>query len=161
MTLMAGRVWDAAKNFDVAAEAARGWEPGEVLLAGERRHPESHTRPPSHPLLDLRGIPGAVELESLLDRAAVYLSPARYDPFGLLPLQAALHGCAHARGHHIVFVEPDLYDRQLHRDLVRDRQDMAATGYSPPTRVSEAAGCGSRAGHRCLDRHRYLSAAGL
>lgn len=26
----------------------------------------------------------------------------------------------HARGHHIVFVEPDLYDRQLHRDLVRD-----------------------------------------
>jgi glycosyltransferase involved in cell wall biosynthesis len=26
--------------------------------------------------------------------AALYLSPARYDPFGLLPLQAALHGCA-------------------------------------------------------------------
>jgi glycosyltransferase involved in cell wall biosynthesis len=24
----------------------------------------------------------------------VYLSPARYDPFGLLPLQAALNGCA-------------------------------------------------------------------
>jgi spore maturation protein CgeB len=26
----------------------------------------------------------------------------------------------HARGHQIVFVEPDLYDRQLHRDLVTD-----------------------------------------
>jgi glycosyltransferase involved in cell wall biosynthesis len=24
----------------------------------------------------------------------VYLSPARYDPFGLMPLQAALNGCA-------------------------------------------------------------------
>jgi glycosyltransferase involved in cell wall biosynthesis len=34
------------------------------------------------------------ELESRLRRSAVYLSPARYDPFGLLPLQAALHGCA-------------------------------------------------------------------
>ena len=26
----------------------------------------------------------------------------------------------HARGHHVVFVEPDLYDRQSHRDLVED-----------------------------------------
>ena len=26
----------------------------------------------------------------------------------------------HARGHHIVFVEPDLYERQTHRDLVAD-----------------------------------------
>ena len=33
-------------------------------------------------------------LDAWLDRADVYLSPARYDPFGLLPLQAALHGCA-------------------------------------------------------------------
>jgi glycosyltransferase involved in cell wall biosynthesis len=34
------------------------------------------------------------ELSSWLQRAAIYLSPARYDPFGLLPLQAALDGCA-------------------------------------------------------------------
>src|SRR5690348_11146292 len=26
----------------------------------------------------------------------------------------------HARGHEIVFVEPDLYERQQHRDLVQD-----------------------------------------
>ena len=26
----------------------------------------------------------------------------------------------HARGHHVVFVEPDLYERQQHRDLVED-----------------------------------------
>ena len=26
----------------------------------------------------------------------------------------------HARGHEIVFVEPDLYERQAHRDLVDD-----------------------------------------
>jgi glycosyltransferase involved in cell wall biosynthesis len=34
------------------------------------------------------------KLEDLLDRTSIYLSPARYDPFGLLPLQAAQHGCA-------------------------------------------------------------------
>src|SRR5215216_6322863 len=32
------------------------------------------------------------ELDAWLGRAAIYLSPARYDPFGLLPLQAALAG---------------------------------------------------------------------
>src|SRR5437763_12132618 len=26
----------------------------------------------------------------------------------------------HARGHEVVFVEPDLYERQAHRDLVED-----------------------------------------
>ena len=26
----------------------------------------------------------------------------------------------HRRGHEVVFVEPDLYERQLHRDLVED-----------------------------------------
>jgi len=34
------------------------------------------------------------ELDALLRRARVYISAAKYDPFGLLPLQAALNGCA-------------------------------------------------------------------
>ena len=34
------------------------------------------------------------ELDGQLRTASIYLSPARYDPFGLLPLQAALNGCA-------------------------------------------------------------------
>ena len=33
-------------------------------------------------------------MDEWLRRSAVYLSSARYDPFGLLPLQAALSGCA-------------------------------------------------------------------
>jgi glycogen(starch) synthase len=94
MTLMAGRIWDAAKNFDVAAAAAHSWEPGELLLAGEQRHPESRALA-SVPLpLTSMGFLAQFELEALMDRATIYLSPARYDPFGLLPLQAALHGCA-------------------------------------------------------------------
>lgn len=94
MTLLAGRVWDAAKNFDVAAQAAHGWDPGEVLLAGEHRHPESHTTAAVPPPLTSVGFLARCELEALLDRATIYLSPARHDPFGLLPLQAALRGCA-------------------------------------------------------------------
>jgi glycogen synthase len=94
MTLMAGRVWDAAKNFALAAEAAHGWDPGEVLLAGEQRHPESHALAAVPPPLKAVGFLAQAQLELLLDRAEIYLSPARYDPFGLLPLQAALRGCA-------------------------------------------------------------------
>ncbi|MBV9597932.1 MAG: glycosyltransferase family 4 protein [Chloroflexi bacterium] len=93
-TLVAGRIWDAAKNVSLAATAASGWTPGEVLLAGERRHPESlmaaEVPPPLHPL----GVLDRADLQNLLDRISVYLSPARYDPFGLVPLQAAQHGCA-------------------------------------------------------------------
>jgi glycosyltransferase involved in cell wall biosynthesis len=33
-------------------------------------------------------------LDQWLRRSTIYLSTARYDPFGLLPLQAALSGCA-------------------------------------------------------------------
>jgi glycogen synthase len=94
MTLMAGRVWDAAKNFALAAEAAQGWDPGEVLLAGEQRHPESHALATVRPPLKAVGFLAQPQLEVLLDRAQIYLSPARYDPFGLLQLQAALRGCA-------------------------------------------------------------------
>jgi glycosyltransferase involved in cell wall biosynthesis len=91
-TLIAGRLWDAAKNIRLALDArpARA----QVLLAGEQRHPETG---------GLAEVPGGVEalgfvrrerLDELLAQSRVYLSPARYDPFGLLPLQAALAGCA-------------------------------------------------------------------
>ena len=92
-TLAAGRIWDAAKNIALIAEAARDWHPGLVYLAGETAHPDGGTAdiPTSFTpvgLLD-RG-----ELDTLLDICALYISAAKYDPFGLLPLQAALHGCA-------------------------------------------------------------------
>jgi glycosyltransferase involved in cell wall biosynthesis len=94
LTLLAGRAWDAAKNIVLAAEAAHGWDPGRVYLAGDQRHPDSggslDVPPPIQPLGQL---PRA-ELDQWLARASIFVSPARYDPFGLLPLQAALAGCA-------------------------------------------------------------------
>jgi glycosyltransferase involved in cell wall biosynthesis len=93
-TVVAGRVWDAGKNISLVAEAARGWQPGNVLLAGEQRHPESGGRASVPPPLEPLGFLSRKQLDALLRRASVYVSPARYDPFGLLPLQAAINGCA-------------------------------------------------------------------
>ena len=93
ITLAAGRIWDAAKNIPLAAEAARGWDAGEVYLAGETTHPDGGQAEIPQPLQPL-GVLDRARMDSWLRRASVYLSTARYDPFGLLPLQAALNGCA-------------------------------------------------------------------
>ena len=91
---MAGRIWDSAKNISLAARAAQDWDPGNVYLAGEQCHPEhGHPADVPPPLKALGFLPRA-DLDAWLRRSSVYLSTARYDPFGLLPLQAALNGCA-------------------------------------------------------------------
>jgi len=92
VTVVAGRIWDAAKNVTLVADAARGWQPGEVYLAGESEHPDGGRAAIPEPL-QATGFLSRTALDALFDRAKVYISPARYDPFGLLPLQAALHGC--------------------------------------------------------------------
>jgi glycosyltransferase involved in cell wall biosynthesis len=82
----AGRLWDRAKNIAPLVEAARdlAWP---LLIAG--------------PVDD--GLPlGATQLGQLsraalrtgLQRAAIFASPALYEPFGLSVLEAASAGCA-------------------------------------------------------------------
>jgi len=93
-TLVAGRAWDAAKNVSLVVEAAQGWNPGPVLLAGQQVNPESGAQCEVPPPLIALGFLPRKELEAVLLRSRIYLSAARYDPFGLLPLQAALAGCA-------------------------------------------------------------------
>ncbi|MDQ6671103.1 MAG: glycosyltransferase family 4 protein [Chloroflexota bacterium] len=92
-TLVAGRAWDAAKNLSLVAEAARGWNPGNVYLAGQEANPESGRSIAVPPPLQALGFLARPQLDALLQTTLVYLSAARYDPFGLLPLQAALNGC--------------------------------------------------------------------
>lgn len=92
-TLLAGRVWDSAKNVGLAARAAVGWNPGRVLLAGDQRHPESGgLADPGVPIEPI-GFQPREQIDRLLDESRLFLAPARYEPFGLLPLQAALAGC--------------------------------------------------------------------
>jgi glycogen(starch) synthase len=93
IALAAGRAWDPAKNVSLIAEAASGWDTGGVYLAGECTHPDGGRVSPPPPLKSL-GFLSRVDLDEWLARTTIYVSAARYDPFGLLPLQAALHGCA-------------------------------------------------------------------
>lgn len=93
LTVLAGRAWDSAKNLELAARAAGDRDPGRIVHAGDRHHPESGRPRELPPPIVALGRVSQAELGQYLDAARVYLAPARYEPFGLLPLQAALAGC--------------------------------------------------------------------
>jgi glycogen(starch) synthase len=88
--LAAGRFWDEAKNMR-AVDVAAADVPWLVLLAGEMRGPGGDVVKPASArslgLLPSRG------LAAWMSRASIFVSPARYEPFGLGPLEAALAGC--------------------------------------------------------------------
>jgi glycogen synthase len=110
----AGRLWDEAKNIGSLAKAAPSL-PWPIYVAGEAEHPEGGRA--AHANLHLLGRLARRELASWYGRAAVYALPARYEPFGLSALEAALAGCALVLGnipslHEVwddaaVFVPPD------------------------------------------------------
>jgi glycogen(starch) synthase len=89
--LAAGRLWDCAKNLS-ALEAVAPALPWPVLVAGSNSQPGGGVR-------ESRGVQALGELSSQalaneFARAAIYALPARYEPFGLSVLEAALSGCA-------------------------------------------------------------------
>jgi glycogen synthase len=89
--LSAGRVWDAAKNVAALAAIAAGMA-GPIVVAGELSAP--HGARAHVPSVSLLGPLDARSLAGWYARAAVYALPARYEPFGLTALEAALSGCA-------------------------------------------------------------------
>jgi glycogen synthase len=89
--LSVGRLWDEAKNAQALARVAPelAWP---VRVAGWVHAPDGSTQP-----LDHVEVLGRCTPELLADyyaRAAIYALPARYEPFGLSALEAALSGCA-------------------------------------------------------------------
>jgi glycosyltransferase involved in cell wall biosynthesis len=85
--LAAGRPWDEGKNFAALSAAAKRLAIP-VRLAGAG--PEE---PTPEGLVSL----GRLDRDALADlmgRAAIFAHPARYEPFGLAPLEAALSGAA-------------------------------------------------------------------
>jgi glycogen synthase len=89
--LGAGRVWDEGKNLGALGRVA-GELPWPVLLAGDARHPDGGVAEcgPARLL-------GPLDEPALAQRyaaAAICALPARYEPFGLSALEAALAGCA-------------------------------------------------------------------
>jgi glycosyltransferase involved in cell wall biosynthesis len=85
--LSAGRIWDEGKNFRLLDECAARLDMP-VVAAGPGTGPNGM----SASLLHLRflGILDRWRLQTLYARAAAFVSPAKYEPFGLAVLEAAL-----------------------------------------------------------------------
>jgi len=139
----AGRVWDEARNL-AALDRCAGRLPWPVFVAGDIRPPdEGQEKQPEHLSWVGRLEPQAISW--WLARAPIYALPARYEPFGLSVLEAALSGCALVLGDidslrevwraAAVFVPPDDSDvlavalRGLIQDPAR-RQVLAARARS-------------------------------
>jgi glycosyltransferase involved in cell wall biosynthesis len=89
--LTAGRLWDEAKNAAAVARVASRL-PWPVYLAGECVHPNGS--PVEFGVCRMLGRLSPGSLAEWYGRAAIYVLPARYEPFGLSVLEAALSGCA-------------------------------------------------------------------
>lgn len=136
----AGRLWDEAKNLVTLEAAAEGvfWD---VYVAGDNRHPSggetTHQR--TRPL----GFLPTHELNDWLSRAAIYALPARYEPFGLSALEAALSGCALVLGDipslREVWGECALYVPPHDVDALRTVLNVLAGDPALRSRLAEAA----------------------
>ena len=91
IVLAAGRLWDEAKNFAALDNIAPHLE-WPVFAAGDPAPPGKSAITFRH--LQMLGRLPAPELAQQFARAAIFASPAYYEPFGLSILEAALSGCA-------------------------------------------------------------------
>lgn len=92
LVFAAGRLWDEAKNLQMLATIAPDL-PWPVCIAGDARHPGDGS---TATFGNVRAL-GSLEEDTVrayMARAAIYASPARYEPFGLSVLEAAQAGCA-------------------------------------------------------------------
>jgi glycosyltransferase involved in cell wall biosynthesis len=116
--LTAGRIWDQAKNIGLLARIAPEL-PWPVLVAGETRHPSGGQVKMDG--VQFLGKLSPSELGRKLGQAEIFVLPARYEPFGLCALEAAMSGCAlvlgdvpslrEVWGDAAVFVPPESPDR--------------------------------------------------
>lgn len=140
-----GRFWDEGKNAAVL-EAAAGKMSAPLYAAGPLAGPNgASVALPG--LRTLGGLPPQ-EVADWLRRSAVYMSAARYEPFGLGVLEAAQAGCALVLSDiptfrelwrdAAVFVDPDDADgfARACDALVADLAERAAWGRRARTRAS-------------------------
>lgn len=87
-----GRVWDEAKNISMLAHIASdlAWP---VYIAGDAKHPATGKE------IELENVHflgqlSEKEVQNWLSKASIYALPAKYEPFGLTILEAAMSGCA-------------------------------------------------------------------
>jgi glycogen synthase len=89
--LSMGRLWDAAKNVQLVVNAAPQIN-APVLLAGEQKDNEALQINTEN--IHYLGSLSTEQIAEHLSTTAIYCLPAKYEPFGLSILEAALSGCA-------------------------------------------------------------------
>lgn len=155
----AGRMWDEAKNMR-ALEAAAPSLDWPVYVAGAEndadRDGESDRdgRQTQQPLRCLGSLPPR-RVADWMSRASIYVLPARYEPFGLSALEAALSGCVLVLGDlptlREVWDDAACYvDPENPRDLRRTLNRLSAS----PARCRRLA-------HRARRRARRYSAGAM
>ncbi|MHC2992960.1 glycosyl transferase family 1 [Pontibacter sp. HJ8] len=87
-----GRVWDEAKNISMLAHIASELQ-WPVYIAGEEKHPDTGKQVELENVHFLGHLSNK-EVSDWLSRASIYALPAKYEPFGLTVLEAAMSGCA-------------------------------------------------------------------
>lgn len=138
LVFAAGRWWDDGKNGGVldAAAAVSDWP---VVMAGANQGPNGQHVPIRN--ADWRGPLAHTQTRALMGRAAIVCSPSIYEPFGLVPLEAA---SAHAA---LVLADIPTY---------RELWDGAAEFFDPRNPQALAATVNGLA--RAPDRRRELAA---
>jgi glycosyltransferase involved in cell wall biosynthesis len=178
IVLSAGRLWDAAKNVS-ALEAVAPQLAWPVLVAGARAEPGGAERPIG--AVQYLGELASNELLETLSKAPIYALPARYEPFGLSILEAALAGCAlvvgdlpslrEVWGSAALYVHPDdhrslceclssfIEDSQLRALYAREARRRALT-YSPQRMASDYLSAYTRMTWRTAVRREDAALAG-
>lgn len=137
IVLAAGRLWDQAKNV-AALDAVAADLPWPVHVAGDDQGPDG----PAGMVANLQplGLLSEAELARAMAKATAFALPARYEPFGLAVLEAALSGCALVLGNiptlrelwngAALFVRPDDHAalREALSGLARNPQLCVALG---------------------------------
>jgi glycosyltransferase involved in cell wall biosynthesis len=163
--LAAGRLWDEARNLSALATVAPHL-PWPVYLAGSTEHPDGAGR--RHEGVRMLGELESSALRGWMARASIFVLPARYEPFGLSVLDAALSGCALVLGDiptlreiwqdNAVFVPPD-DEHALRRAIERlAHNDSQRQALSAAARVRAESFGAERMGRRYLELYRELVA---
>jgi glycosyltransferase involved in cell wall biosynthesis len=153
--LCAGRLWDEGKNVQALAAVAPliDWP---IYAAGPQAGPDGSTASLGAVCLLGRLEPGT--LARWYARAAIYALPARYEPFGLTALEAALRGCALVLGDveslREVWDDAALYVPPADRDALR--AVLCTLIARPELRIAQAQKAGARA--RAYSRERMAGA---
>jgi len=147
----AGRIGDEAKNI-AALGAVAGRMPWPVCIAGTGQQADG--APVEFKDAHMLGRLATGQVRQWLARAPIYALPARYEPFGLSILEAALARCAlvlgdidslrEIWGDAAVFVDPNDHDALEHalRRLIDDRGEReryAARAHARAQRYTPAA----------------------